>query len=85
MHIPVLALGVPTVIGAAAVVHDTVDALMSILGNETEVKTLYEGVRSALEPEFGPMYVTPHDIDERVKTLSYTISEAIHEALFAQD
>ena len=34
------------------------------------------------EPEFGPMYVTPHDIDERVEMLSYTISEAIHEALF---
>lgn len=83
LHIPVLALGVPTVIGAAAVVHDTVNALMSILGNDNEAKTLYEGVRSALEPEFGPMYVTPHDIDERVKTLSYTISEAIHEALFA--
>ena len=52
LHIPVLAIGVPTVI------------------------------REILEPELGPMYVTPHDIDERVKVLSYTISEAIHEALF---
>jgi len=34
------------------------------------------------EPEFGPMYVTPHNIDERVEMLSYTISEALHEALF---
>ena len=53
LHVPVLALGVPTVI------------------------------EQILEPEYGPMYVTPHDIDERVKTLSYTISEGIHEALFA--
>lgn len=52
LHIPVLAVGVPTVI------------------------------RETLEPDLGPMYVTPHDIDERVKTLSYTISESIHEALF---
>ncbi len=51
LGIPVLALGVPTVIEIS-------------------------------EPEFGPMYVTPHDIDERVEMLSYTISEAIHEALF---
>ena len=51
LGIPVLALGVPTVIELS-------------------------------EPEFGPMYVTPHDIDERVEMLSYTISEAIHEALF---
>ena len=51
LGIPVLALGVPTVIEIS-------------------------------EPEFGPMYVTPHNIDERVEMLSYTISEAIHEALF---
>ena len=51
LGIPVLALGVPTVVEIS-------------------------------EPEFGPMYVTPHDIDERVEMLSYTISEAIHEALF---
>lgn len=88
LHVPVLAVGVPTVIGAAAVVHDTVDALVKALedGNgsmETDENVLYEWVREILAPEFGPMYVTPHDIDERVKTLSYTISEAIHEALFA--
>ena len=34
------------------------------------------------EPEIGPMFVTPYNIDERVEMLSYTISEAIHEALF---
>ena len=51
LGIPVLALGVPTVVEIS-------------------------------EAEFGPMYVTPHDIDERVGMLSYTISEAIHEALF---
>lgn len=51
LGIPVLALGVPTVIEIS-------------------------------EPEFGPMYVTPHNIDERVEMLSYTISEALHEALF---
>ena len=51
LGIPVLALGVPTVI-------------------------------EYVESGSMPMYVTPHDIDERVEMLSYTISEAIHEALF---
>ncbi len=51
LGIPVLALGVPTVVEIS-------------------------------EPETGPMYVTPHNIDERVEMLSYTISESIHEALF---
>ena len=35
-----------------------------------------------LEPEFGPLYVTPPDIDETVKQLSFTISEGIHRAVF---
>ena len=42
----------------------------------------YELIREILEPQFGPMYVTPHNIDERVEDLSITISEAIQEALF---
>ena len=40
------------------------------------------GKAELLKPDLGPMYVTPHDIDERVDFLSYTISEAIHGALF---
>ncbi len=41
-------------------------------------------IRATLDPEFGPMFVTPHDIDERIDMLSFTISEAIHCALFRQ-
>ena len=39
-------------------------------------------VRELLEPEFGPLYVTPPDIDQSVKQLSFTISEGIHQAVF---
>ena len=46
------------------------------------VEESYELVKELLKPDLGPMYVTPHDIDERVDFLSFTISEAIHEALF---
>ena len=42
----------------------------------------YQLIREVLEPQIGPMYVTPHNIDERVENLSFTISEAIHMALF---
>ena len=42
----------------------------------------YELIRELLEPEFGPLYVTPPDIDETVKQLSFTISEGIHRAVF---
>ena len=83
-------------VGAAAIVHDTVSALIGVLsGNETTKGTgswiadmdsedQYQLIRELLEPEFGPMYVTPPDIDQSVKQLSFTISEGIHRAVFPQ-
>lgn len=94
LGVPVFAIGVPTVVGAAAIVHDTVGAMVEVLKRESETSRYgdymeglepgeqYELIREILEPQFGPMYVTPHNIDERVETLSFTISEAIHGALF---
>ena len=90
LGIPVFAIGIPMVIGAAAIVYDTVGAMTEILNGKREMRDLripkaeesYELVRKLLKPELGPMYVTPHDIDERVAFLSFTISEAIHGALF---
>lgn len=95
LGVPVFAIGVPTVVGAAAIVYDTAAAMTEVLRQETGTRGYadvmesmnpedkYELIREILEPQFGPMYVTPHNIDERVENLSYTISEAIHEALFA--
>lgn len=94
LGVPVFAIGVPTVVGAAAIVHDTVGAMVEVLRREDrtagygeyverlEPEEQYELIREILEPQFGPMYVTPHNIDERVENLSFTISEAIHGALF---
>ena len=36
------------------------------------VEEAFELVKELLKPDLGPMYVTPHDIDERVDFLSYT-------------
>ena len=94
LGIPVLAIGVPTVVGAEAIVHDTVSALINALSQSESTKATgkwvgdmdseeqYELIRELLEPEFGPLYVTPPDIDETVKQLSFTISEGIHRAVF---
>lgn len=92
LGVPVLAIGVPTVVGAAAIVHDTVSALVGALGRAEETKQMgayveklgaeeqYQLIRELLEPEFGSLYVTPPDIDRTVKRMGYTISEAIHMA-----
>lgn len=94
LGVPVMALGIPTVTGAAAIVHGTVETLVKTLAmyestagygdyiEKLDPESQYELIRELLEPEFGPMYVTPQDIDERVKRLSFTVSEGIHRALF---
>lgn len=96
LGIPVIAVGIPTVIGAAAIVHDTVKAMIQALLKEKETEAYgsymdkispeeqYQLIRELLEPEFGPMFVTPQDIDERVRRLSFTVSEGIHQALYGE-
>lgn len=94
LGIPVLAIGVPTVVGAASIVHDTIGAMIGALSSQASTKGLgdyieqispqeqYQLIRELLEPEFRSLYVTPPDIDETVKQLSFTISEGIHQAFF---
>lgn len=96
LGVPVMALGIPTVTGAAAIVHGTVQTLVRTLAayestagygsyiEELEPEEQYELIKELLEPEFGPMYVTPQDIDERVKRISFTVSEGIHKALYGK-
>ena len=87
--------GVPTVVGAATIVFDTVDALIQALSSakstefaaemieEMDMEEKHQLIRELLEPRFGPMFVTPKDIDASVKRLSFTISEGINIAMFA--
>lgn len=96
LGVPIIAIGVPTVVGAAAIVTDTLDALLHALRQEQETSSLadalshmdpedtYALIRQLLEPRFGPMFVTPKDIDETVKRISFTVSEGINIALFGE-
>ncbi|MDD3184351.1 MAG: GPR endopeptidase [Anaerostipes sp.] len=67
--VPVLAVGVPTVISVPAIIRD-------IVGED-----LVEDLISAVDEEFQTMHVTPKNIDEAVKRISYTISEGINRLL----
>lgn len=97
LGVPVIAIGVPTVVGAAAIVTDTMDTLIDVLRSESQTESLasvladmnsdekYALVRELLEPRFGPMFVTPKDIDETIKRLSFMISEGINISLFGEE
>lgn len=92
MGIPVIAIGIPTVIDAATIVNDTVGNLLTIM-DETrnrlseriregvasfDEQERYQLVRELMAPEMMNMFVTPKNIDEIVRQMSYTLSEALN-------
>jgi spore protease len=75
--IPVIAIGIPTVIDAATIVYDAMDSLITAL-NDAEK---YDLAKELVAPNLNAMFVTPKDIDESIKRLSFTISEGLNLAL----
>lgn len=67
--VPVFAIGVPTVISVPAILHDFVGDGF----DQNEYETM--------DQEFFSMHVTPKNIDESMKRISYTISEGINHLL----
>lgn len=90
LGVPVISIGIPTVVDAATIVNDTMYNLVTALtqskafesvGNSLEQLNdaeKYELIRELLSPNLNTMFVTPKDIDESVKRLSYTISEGLN-------
>ena len=60
LGIPVIAIGVPTVVEAAAIVYDA------------------QGNCEKMPPHLNGMFVKPKNIDEMIKQLSFTLSEALN-------
>ena len=79
LHVKVIGIGVPTVVDAATIVYDSMAHLLDAL-EEAEKKEFLEEMVS---PHLHNMFVTPKDVDETVKYLSFTISEGLNIA-FAQ-
>lgn len=72
--VPVIAIGIPTVVDAATIVVDTMNDML----NQLDEMEKHELARDLLSPHLNAMFVTPKDIDEAVKRLSYTISEGLN-------
>lgn len=67
LGIPVIAIGVPTVVEAAAIIYDA------------------QGNCEQMPPHLNGMFVTPKNIDETIKQLSFTLSEALNIAFQIPD
>lgn len=70
LGIPVIAIGIPTVVDAGTIVKDALD-------KNGAGKIIKEAFPIA---DLNNFYVTGKDIDEIVKRLSFTVSEALNEA-----
>lgn len=90
LGVPVIAVGVPTVVDAATIVNDTMEELVAEMDRSDQMQRLggtlgtldyaekHEMIHELISPHLNTMFVTPKDIDETVKYLSYTISEALN-------
>ena len=88
--VPVIGIGVPTVVDAATIANDTMENLIDALETSEIPKGVgdvlltynsaekYELVKELISPHLNGMFVTPKDEDELVKQISYTISEALN-------
>jgi len=81
LGVKVIALGVPTVVDAATIVSDTLTTYMQKSGfDEADINQFISEINNQT---INNMFVTPKNIDESVKRISYTVSEALN-SCFAQ-
>lgn len=93
LGVPVIAIGVPTVVDAATIVNDTMENLLAAMEESDILKGIgdtfhlfnatekHQLIRELIAPHLNGMFVTPKDIDEIIKRIGYTISEALNIAL----
>lgn len=77
LGVPVIAIGVPTVVDAATIVGDALERMEKESGLELVAAREHPQAMS----ELNNMYVTSKDIDEMIRRLSFTVSEGINIAL----
>lgn len=97
LGVPVIAIGVPTVVDAATVANDTMDKVYEVVKayspkmssdigflaklNSEERYTL---IREILSPQEGNLIVSPKDIDAVIDCVSYIVADALNR-LFGND
>lgn len=91
LGVPVIAIGVPTVVDAATLVNDTMDHLIDAMLKESNKESdfyemlnnlneqeKYQLIREVLNPYVGDLFVTPKEIDAVIDRLAYIISNALN-------
>ena len=87
LGIPVVAIGIPTVVESAVLVNDCLDLFITKLQeeaksneylNELKAKDNYEEIKEALNPSDYNMIVTPKEIDELIENMASIVARGIN-------
>lgn len=89
MKIPVIAIGIPTVVSAAAIVSDAMDSLKQIGYNETVLGSIamldqeeyYQLISEVFAPELGNLFVMPKNLDEELDTMSSLLAASLSQVI----
>ena len=93
LGIPVIALGVPTVVDAGTVANDAIDLVIDEMIEQTDNKEFYKMLKSIdkneksnmikrlLNPYIGDLMVTPKEIDEVIECIAKIVANGINIAL----
>ena len=93
LGIPVIAIGVPTVVHATTLAHDTIEMVLDDLSNKsTEGSNFHKVItelnedkddliKEILTPRLGDLVVTPKEVDLIIESLSKIIANAINISL----
>lgn len=81
LGLPVVAVGVPTVVHASTISEDAVSLLLEEMGESAQEDSLRTLVTRVMNERIGPLVVTPKDIDKIIQEASMLIAEAINLAV----
>ena len=89
MKIPVIAIGIPTVVSAAAIVSDAMVSLKQIGYNETILGSIamldkeeyYQLISEVFAPELGSLFVMPKNLDEELDTMSSLLAASLSQVI----
>lgn len=94
LGIPVIAIGVPTIVDAATMANDTIDLVLDTMIKEANKESdfykmlkdmnrddKYKLIQEVLNPYFGNLMVTPKEVDRLIEDISVVIADGLNVAL----
>ena len=98
LGVPVIAIGVPTVVDAATVANDAVELLIENIkkhadesdelmkfANNFDFEQTYPLIKEVLTPYVGNLIVTPKEVDEIIEQISKIIAKGINNVLVREE